>query len=353
MLRTETVVLGAGGLVAQRLHQRLVHHPWFSLTAVAGSARFAGRPLNEVPWILEEARPPMPNITVEDIEDSGLIESLLQRGVRIAFSALPSEEARRLEPRFAAHGIAVFSNASAFRRGAGVPLVVPELNPEALVQASKKPLVHACATNCTLLPLVLPLAAINERFGVQQYTMRSEQGLSGGGQHYLEAALSAKMVDPAIPGEAEKTDAELRQVLGWEGESEVRCARVLRRDGHHVFVTVQTRDPVTLDALLDSLRTWKGNERCASLPSAPHKPLMLVDQIDPETHLFADGLGFTGRPDPSTDLKAGMAVAVGSVACPSSHTIRFEAYSHNSLRGAAGGLVYLAELAVSMDVLGL
>jgi len=78
----------------------------------------------------------------------------------------------------------------------------------------------------------------------------------------------------------------------------------------------------------------------------------LVDQIAPETHLFADGLGFTGRPDPSTDLKAGMAVAVGGVACPNPHTVRFEAYSHNTLRGAAGGVVYLAELAVSMDVLG-
>ena len=79
---------------------------------------------------------------------------------------------------------------------------------------------------------------------------------------------------------------------------------------------------------------------------------MLVERIDAKAHLFADGLGFSEGPDPSTDLKAGMAVAVGSVACPSPHTVRFEAYSHNTLRGAAGGVVYLAELAVSMDVLG-
>lgn len=352
MVRTATVVLGAGGLVAQRLQQRLVHHPWFSLAAVAGSARFAGRPLEEVPWVLEEERPTLPNLTVEDIEDSELVERLAQMGVRIAFSALPTEEARRLEPRFAASGIAVFSNASAFRRVAGVPLVVPELNPEALMEPSGNPLVHACATNCTLLPLILPLAAINERFGVQAYTMRSEQGLSGGGQPYLEAALAAGTVDPEIPGEAEKTDAELRHVLAWEGNSDVRCARVLRRDGHHVVVTAQTRDPVTLEGLLDGLRSWAGNERCPSLPSAPHKPLMLVERIDAKAHLFADGLDFSEGPDPSTDLKAGMAVAVGSVACPSPHTVRFEAYSHNTLRGAAGGVVYLAELAVSMDVLG-
>jgi len=79
--------------------------------------------------------------------------------------------------------------------------------------------------------------------------------------------------------------------------------------------------------------------------------LMLVDRIDPEAHLFADGVHLGPYADPSTDLKAGMAVVVGNLACTGPHEVRFEAYSHNTLRGAAGGVVYLAELARAMDVL--
>ncbi len=351
MERMKTVVLGAGGLVAQRLQQRLLHHPWFSLAAVAGSRRFSGQSLDEVPWVLQEPRPALPGFKVEDIEDAKTIEELVNNGVRIAFSALPTEEARRLEPLWAAQGIAVFSNASAYRRDPRVPLVVPELNPDALADHSPEPLRHACATNCTLLPLVLPLAALHERFGVESYTMRSEQGLSGGGQPYLEAALAAGKVDPTIPGEAEKTEAELRHVMAWEGAADVKCARVLRRDGHHVFVTVQTREPVHPETLRACLEAWSGDERCRTLPSAPAKPLMLVDRIDPEAHLFADGVHLGPYADPSTDLKAGMAVVVGNLACTGPHEVRFEAYSHNTLRGAAGGVVYLAELARAMDVL--
>lgn len=351
MNRIKTVVLGAGGLVAQRLQQRLLHHPWFSLAGVAGSPRFSGRPLAEVPWVLEEPRPVFPEMNVGDVEDVTVIEAMVRDGVKIAFSALPTQEARRLEPLWTAHGVAVFSNASAWRMDDDVPLAIPELNPDVLAQVGKRPLLHACATNCTLVPLVLPLAALEERFGVEAYTMRSEQGLSGGGQPYLESALEAGKVSPTIPGEAEKTGAELRSVLGWRGEARLECTRVLRRDGHHVFVTASTKRPVSQEELLACLEAWTGDERCRSLPSAPAQPLMVVDKIDPLAHLFADGTHLRSSADPSLDLKAGMAVVVGNVTCLGPHEVGFEAYSHNTLRGAAGGVVYLAELAHALGVL--
>ena len=349
MDRWPTVVLGAGGLVAQRLQQRLAHHPWFALAAVAGSPRFCGRSLSEVPWILAEKRPELPDLTVTDVESEDEMKRLAQSGVRIAFSALPTELAQRIEPRWAAHGIAVFSNASAFRRQPGIPLVVPEINPEALAEPDDGKHRHVCATNCTLLPLALPFAALHASFTVTSFTMRSEQGLSGGGHPYMQAALAQGGVDPSIPGEAEKTEAELRHVVGWDGHADVQCGRVMRPDGHHVHVTVETEHPVTETAVVACLTGWANQRSRPDLPSGPAQALMVVDRINPAVHLHADGEGFEYA-DSAHHLRAGMAVTVGNIVCESDRRLRFEGFSHNTLRGAAGGVIYLAELARAMDV---
>ena len=133
--------------------------------------------------MLTEQRPDLPDVVVDDVADEAAIRRLVSEGVSVAFSSLPSTEAQQLEPLWVNAGVAVFSNASAYRGADGVPLVIPEINPTAL--RTSRPLRHACATNCTLIPLVLPLAAIHEAFGLKGYTMRSEQGLSGGGHAYI------------------------------------------------------------------------------------------------------------------------------------------------------------------------
>ena len=261
---------------------------------------------------------------VDDVADEAAIRRLVSEGVSVAFSSLPSTEAQQLEPLWVNAGVAVFSNASAYRGADGVPLVIPEINPTAL--RTSRPLRHACATNCTLIPLVLPLAAIHEAFGLKGYTMRSEQGLSGGGHAYMERAMSEGAVDPTIPGEAEKTASELETVLGWAGEAVLNCGRVMRPDGHHVFVEADVERPVDEKAVMNALERWS-NEHRTTLPSAPHQPLMLTPAIDVEAHLFANGHGYPERPDPATELDAGMAVAVGSITCPTDRSIRFEAFS--------------------------
>ena len=243
MQRLSVAVLGAGGLVAQRLQQRLANHPWFELGAVAGSPRYLGVDLDKVPWILQDERPSLPSLKVVDASSRSTVEALAKAGVSVAFSALPSEEARHLEPMWVEAGIKVFSNASTFRRHEGVPFVIPEINPVALTEQSGGQLRHACATNCTLLPLILPLAALHETYGLTGYTMRSEQGLSGGGHAYMEAAIAKGRVESTIPGEAEKTEAELRHLLGWNGEANLACQRVMRSDGHHVFVEAVSGSP--------------------------------------------------------------------------------------------------------------
>ena len=351
MQRLKVAVLGAGGLVAQRLQQRLSNHPWFTLAGVAGSPRYQGCALDDVPWILKEERPEFPELTVHDVASEEHVKQLAEEGVTVAFSSLPSEQALLIEPMWVKAGITVFSNASAFRGHEGVPLVIPEVNGHALGTSQQGNLRHACATNCTLLPLILPLAALHQRHELQAYTMRSEQGLSGGGYEYMAAAMEHGSVDPVIPGEAEKTAAELARVLGWQGEAKLRCERVMRADGHHVFVEATFHTTVDEDEVRAMLEAWSEERAMTHLPSAPSRPLVLVNEIEPNLHLFADGTGFPIAPNPATDLAAGMAVVVGGIECPTANTVRFEAYSHNTIRGAAGGVIYLAELAHSMELL--
>jgi len=351
MERLKVAVLGAGGLVAQRLQQRLAHHPWFTLAAVAGSARFLGQSLSEVPWILEEERPPLPDLVVVDVNDPAEVERLALEHVRVAFSALPAEEAVHLEPLWAQAGITVFSNASAHRRVDGVPLVIPEINGAALRPLQGQVLNHACATNCTLLPLVFPLAAIHHAFGLEAYTMRSEQALSGGGHPFMTQALEAASVETEIPGEAEKTGAEFRHVLDWEGTSHLTCQRVMRTDGHHVFVEATLNEPTDEGMLRRALTDWSASQRFNHLPSAPSQPLMIEDKVDVNTHLFADGTAYPVQPDPAVDLSAGMAVVVGNIEMLNPTTVRFQAFNHNTLRGAAGGVVLLAEVAYAMELI--
>lgn len=351
MERLKVAVLGAGGLVAQRLQQRLAHHPWFTLAAVAGSTRFLNQPLSDVPWVLEEERPALPDLVVLDVNDPAVVERLVAEGVRAAFSALPAAEALHLEPMWAQAGITVFSNASAHRRVDGIPLVIPEINAEALRPPEGGVLRHACATNCTLLPLVFPLAALHHAFGLEAYTMRSEQALSGGGHPYMTQALSEGTVDADIPGEAEKTGAEFRHVLDWKGTSQLRCQRIMRADGHHVFVEATLAQPTDEDGLRHAMTEWSMRQRFHDLPSAPSQPLMVEDSVDVNTHLYADGNAYPPQPDPAVDLKAGMAVVVGNIEMLNPTTVRFQAYNHNTLRGAAGGVVLLAELAYAMELM--
>ncbi len=346
----KVVVLGAGGLVAQRLQQRLHHHPWFEMVAIAGSANTAGQSIDSVPWVLDDPRPTLPDLTVMNVADPASAKQCREAGVLAAFCALPADAAMVVEPMWAAAGITVFSNASAHRLEEGVPLVVPEVNPDAILQLNGEQRL-ACATNCTLVPLLLPLAALHETFGLTAYTMRSEQGLSGGGHGYMVAALAAGEVHPDIPGEAEKTDAEFRRVMGWNGMSKVACARVMRPEGHLVVVEASFRQPVTASRAVECMQAWTGRRPTAHLPSAPYRPLVVVEDVDPNLHLMGDGDAFWPHGQAATSLKAGMAVVVGSVTSPSPNTVRFEGYSHNAIRGAAGGVVFLAEWACDNGLL--
>ena len=348
MHRHKAIVLGAGGLVGQRLQQRLVNHPMFEIAAVAGSPSSAGRQLSEIAWRLDEPRPALPEMVVVDSNAENLSELCRSMNIEYAFSALPSSIAIDVEKALVNAGITVFSNASSYRRVQGVPLLIPEINPQHYHESR-----HYCATNCTLIPLVLPVAALAKTTEIRSVKMRSEQALSGAGWSLLfdDDALAGR-VNPSIEGEAEKTAAEFLHVMGECSDQsvtpagmdvEIHCERVARPNGHQVFVELVTSQPLNHDQIIEAFRMLGlGGE----LPSRPNQAIHLVEQIDVDRHLWSDGTSFNDDPDPSKDLKTGMAVVVGNLSV-NGCKITFSAYSHNTVRGAAGGVVYLAEFVLA------
>jgi len=367
MAKRLCAVLGASGIVSQRLQQRLVNHPWFELAAVCGGPDTAGKALHAIEWKLEQKRPDISDITVLDLADSKISNTLLALGVSIVFSAIPSEIAQDVEPMLAESGFAVFSNASAYRRVDGIPLVIAEINPQHMEHFAVDGLPMVCSTNCTLIPMAMPLAPLSKLLGIKSVTMRSEQALSGAGWRLLfdENAL-AGVVDPEIPDEATKTASELRYVFGKTSDepsrknpkssvhitnasidTDIKCQRVSRKDGHQVFVTVKLLNPTTISEVKLLMSTFHSTPQLLNLPSAPTNPIQLVEQIDTTAHLWADGENFPQDVEPSKNLRAGMAVTVGNIELIKPDLLSFEAYSHNTIRGAAGGVVLLAEFALS------
>ena len=128
-------------------------------------------------------------------------------------------------------------------------------------------------------------------------------------------------------------------------EVDVKCKRVTRIDGHKIFATVRLKNETTQEEVFASLQKWTLPQSIQACPSAPKQSMHLVDEIDVDAHLWSDGVLFSNQPDPSEDLKAGMAVVVGSVMMSNPTTVEFSAYSHNTVRGAAGGTMWLAEQA--------
>ncbi len=373
--RIPVALLGASGIVAQRFIQRLANHPWFDLVAIAASKRSAGKSIDTLPWILDEPAPTMPPLTIIALESDVIIDELRRKGVRILFSALPADIATIHEPKLAEVGFAVLSNASAHRHSDGVPLIIADLNPHHLLMLCSRNNAAsgfiACSTNCTVVPVALPLKPLWDMLGFRRVKVRTEQALSGGGRDLLEAATALGSVEPVIPGEAEKVVAELLRILGRasdEGnqpaniEVEVDCRRVMERHGHLVHVEVELNQAVSREELLE---WWAGptpRAQSLGLPSAPTPPLIFIDGIPNAardrfagaTTSFASALTRFARaqiednnewtgPNPASDLRAGMAVTIGAIEIDE-RTLKFSALADNTLRGAAGGSVLLAEL---------
>jgi aspartate-semialdehyde dehydrogenase len=348
MERYNVGILGATGLVGQRLVELLADHPWFRIAGLAASERSAGRRYADAAhWRLsadapsEAARLPVRDCTVDALDDCDLV-----------FSGLEASVARNVEPRFAGAGFAVISNSSAFRQRADVPLVVPEVNADHLDllegQRGSGGGYIVTNPNCSVTGLALVMAPLHRAFGVRRLVVSTLQAITGAGAEGPRALDLLDNVLPYIPGEEEKIERELGKILGRLDGGRVveaplvvsaHCHRVATIDGHLEAVSVELAADVAPQDVKAALREFRGGTADLDLPSSASPLIVVRDEPD--------------RPQPRLDRQAanGMAAVVGRVRPCAVLGTKLELLSHNTVRGAAGGTVLNAELLAARDLL--
>lgn len=342
MTRIPVGVIGATGTVGQRFVALLDRHPWFEVVAVAASAQSAGRPYGDVVrW-----REPTPLPT----SIAGLIVQPARPPLgeaRIVFSAIDADAALEVEQDFARAGAIVITNTRVHRMQPDVPLVIPEVNAGhiALVERQRRergwPGAILANPNCSTAALALTLAPLHAAFGLEQVFVTTLQAASGAGYPGVPSLDLLGNVIPFIGGEEEKIESETLKLLGVLERQEVKpaaiaisahCNRVPVVDGHLEVVSAGFGRRPTVEEAIAALREFRGTGVVPSLPSSPAQPIV----VDP-------------RPDrPQTRLDIlqgnGMSVTVGRVRpCPVLH-LRLVLLGHNTVRGAAGAAVQIAEL---------
>lgn len=334
MARIPVGILGATGMVGQRLLERLVDHPLFEVAALAASERSAGRPLGEAaPWRL----PGEPHAGLGGLPVLPCEPAALPGGVRLVLSALDAGPAREIEDRFRQAGFAVVSNAGAWRRDPLVPLLVPEVNRHhlGLVDRQDAPGFIVTNPNCVSIPLSLVLAPLHRTFGVEAATVATWQAVSGAGYPGESAWDMLATVHPHPGADESKVAWEPLKILGEPDEParfpiSARCVRVPVPDGHLLSVNVRLRGrpgPEPVGACLAAFP-----DPPLSIPSSPRPLIRITHRADrPSTRFDVDAGG-------------GMAVTVGRIEpCPVMG-IKLFCLAHNTIRGAAGAAVANAEL---------
>lgn len=328
-------ILGATGMVGQRMLQFLEGHPWFQVAFIAASQRSAGRPYAEAaPWRLHGECPEHLAGRIVSSCDPALIPA----GVKIILSALDGSVAGPIEEMFRAAGFLVVTNASAWRMDPLVPLVIPEVNPEHTALLKRQPGAGAILANpnCCAIPLALALAPLHRTYGVEAITVSTWQAVSGAGYPGESAWDMVGSVHPHAGKEEEKLAIEPLKILGGPDAPasfpiSARCVRVPVADGHLLGVHARLTGGPSAVEVAALMASWDGGV-AAGLPSCPTPPLRLTTRRD--------------RPSPRFDIHAGggMAVTIGRVEdCPVMG-VKFYALGHNTIRGAAGAAIANAEL---------
>ena len=348
-------IIGATGMVGQRFITLLEHHPWFRLTALAASGRSAGKRYEEAVsgrWALDLPLPEEAKKLV--VLDAQADAETLAGLVDFCFCAvdMKKDEIRALEEKYARLECPIVSNNSAHRWTDDVPMVVPEINADhiAIIDAQRRRLgtergFVAVKSNCSLqsyVPALTPLL----KYGIDRVLVCTYQAISGAGKTFQRWP---EMVDNCIPyigGEEEKSEQEPMKLWGRiEGGRIVpasapsitaQCFRVACQDGHMAAVFVKFKDGCTpsIDQIKSDWAAFRGPAQDLDLPSAPKQFLHYFEEPDrPQTRL-------------DRNLEHGMAVSLGRLRpdTQNQYDYKFVGLSHNTLRGAAGGAVLLAEL---------
>jgi len=348
-------ILGATGTVGQRFIQLLHEHPWFEITWLAASDRSAGKVYAEAAkWNL--ATPVPAKIAAMKVSAAAPDGNT----PRLVFAALDATAAQQIEPAFAEAGHAVVSNSSAFRMAEDVPLIIPEVNGDhiPLIKTQKwyKKNGGFMVTNpnCSAIGLVLALAPLHRRFGIDKIFVATMQAISGAGYPGVPSMDILGNVIPYIAKEEDKMEAETRKLLGSLVESSLNgsrvidadlalsahCNRVAVEDGHTESVSLKLRKPATAEEIIEAWSEFRCLPQKLKLPTAPEQPVIYESAPD--------------RPQPRLDRDRGrgMSAVVGRLRPCNIFDWKFTVLSHNTIRGAAGAAVLNGELLKAQGYLG-
>lgn len=344
-------IIGATGMVGQRFVTLLAEHPWFHITALAASASSAGKSYRDAVagrWAMTAPLPEkVADMTVLDASD---IEAVASK-VDFVFCAvnLPKPEVLKLEEAYANAEVPVISNNSAARLLPDVPMIIPELNADhtAVIEAQRKRLgtkkgFIAVKSNCSIQCYVPALTPLKERFGLKKVLACTYQAISGAGKTFERWPEMIDNLIPYIGGEEEKSEIEPLKIWGELKDGAIvpdsgvsittQCLRVPVSDGHTAAVFASFEKKPSIDEIKEIWANYQGEAQRLGLPSAPKQFI----------HYFED----PSRPQAALDrnLEGGMAVSCGRLRPDTQYDIKFVCLAHNTLRGAAGGAVEMAEL---------
>ncbi len=350
-MKYRAAIVGATGMVGQRFITLLHNHPWFEIEALVASGRSAGRPYGEVIEGRWKMADPMP----ESVKDMIVIDSnereRIASMVDVIFCAvdMPKDEIRAMEEAFAKLEVPVVSNNSACRGVNDVPMLVPEVNADhtAVIEAQRKRLgtkhgFIACKPNCSIQGYVPALTPLRD-FGISKISVCTYQALSGAGKNLETWPEMNDNVIPFIGGEEQKSEQEPLKLWGHVENGIIvpaknpiisaQCYRVPVTDGHMAAVSVSFDRKPTIDEIYDRWENFEGVAKLG-LPSAPKKFLTVFREDNrPQTRL-------------DRGIENGMGVSIGRLREDCIFDYKFVSLAHNTLRGAAGGAVLMAELLV-------
>ena len=351
MSKLKVGVLGATGMVGQRFVTLLADHPWFEIAAVAASPRSAGKTYREA----VTGRWTQPNVAVPQTASDLVVQNVreidaIASQVDFVCCALDmeKEDIRPLEENYAKAETPVISNNSAHRWTPDVPMLLPEINPlhAEIIPAQRKRLrvqrgFIAVKPNCSIQPYVPALHALSE-FGPSKASVCTYQAISGAGETFASWPEMTDNIIPYIGGEEEKSESEPLKIWGHIVKGEIvptrtpvisaQCVRVPVTDGHMAAVSVSFDKKPKAEDILARWQNFKSDPRALGLPSSPKTFLAYLEGDDrPQTRL-------------DRDAGNGMGITLGRLREDPIFHYKFIALSHNTVRGAAGGAVLMAEL---------
>lgn len=340
-------ILGSTGSVGQRYVSMLSNHPWFEIAALSASGASAGKSYREAAkWVLDREMPAEQASLKIIAADAA---EMKKAKVDLVFSALPSDVAKVVEAQMAVAGMVVVADTSAHRMGADVPLVIPEVNGDhlAAVEGKKGKGYIVTGPNCTTIGLAMSLKPVQVKFGLKRVLVSTMQALSGAGFYGVPSMAIIDNLIPFIRGEEEKVAQEILKILGSYSNGfkyagfklGASCHRVGVLDGHTEAVFLETESEAAPAEVADCMRKFAAEPQKLGLPSAPVQPIIVRDEPDrPQPRL--------DRLSGSPERAKGMATVVGRIRDEPAldRGIKYVVLSHNTIRGAAGNAILIAEM---------